>query len=149
MSTRKAGMDMKLSRAEQLLIAVAAAFVIFAAGYFAGRSTSGSAVSLSSGAVTTLPEAGAVDAAPELEAETPAQTRLPQSGEVDAPERVNINTATAEELQTLSGIGPVIAQRILDYRTENGAFQSVGELTKVSGIGEKLLEKIYDYITVG
>ena len=64
-------------------------------------------------------------------------------------ERLNINTATAEQLQSLEGIGSVLAQRILDYRRENGDFQSVSELTMVKGIGISLLDRIMDDITVG
>ncbi len=62
--------------------------------------------------------------------------------------KVNINTATSEELQTLDGIGEVKAQAIIDYRTENGPFQVPEDLLKVSGIGEATLDKIIDDITV-
>lgn len=61
---------------------------------------------------------------------------------------VNINTASAAELQTLSGIGPSMAQSIIDERTNNGAFASVDDLMRVSGIGEKKLAKIKDCICV-
>jgi len=61
--------------------------------------------------------------------------------------KVNINTATVEELTTLSGIGPSKANAILEYREENGLFKSVDELVNVTGIGEKSLEKIRDTIT--
>ena len=61
---------------------------------------------------------------------------------------VNINTASAAELQTLSGIGPSMAQSIIDERTQNGAFASVDDLMRVSGIGEKKLSKIKDCICV-
>lgn len=61
---------------------------------------------------------------------------------------VNINTASAAELQTLSGIGPSMAQSIIDERTKNGAFSSVDDLMRVSGIGEKKLAKIKDCICV-
>lgn len=61
---------------------------------------------------------------------------------------VNINTASAAELQTLSGIGPSMAQLIIDERTQNGAFASVDDLMRVSGIGEKKLAKIKDCICV-
>ena len=61
---------------------------------------------------------------------------------------VNINTASSAELQTLSGIGPSMAQSIIDERTKNGAFASVDDLMRVSGIGEKKLAKIKDCICV-
>ncbi len=63
--------------------------------------------------------------------------------------RININTATLEELETLPHIGPVLAQRIIDYRTTYGPFQSVDELTAVKGIGPSLLDDIRDLITTG
>ena len=70
------------------------------------------------------------------------------SGVGDATGLVNINTASASELQTLSGIGPSMAQSIIDERTQNGAFTSVDDLMRVSGIGEKKFAKIKDCICV-
>lgn len=70
------------------------------------------------------------------------------SGVGSSSELVNINTASAAELQTLSGIGPSMAQSIIDERTQNGAFASVDDLMRVSGIGEKKLAKIKDCICV-
>lgn len=70
------------------------------------------------------------------------------SGAGSSSELVNINTASAAELQTLSGIGPSMAQSIIDERTQNGAFASVDDLMRVSGIGEKKLAKIKDCICV-
>ncbi len=61
---------------------------------------------------------------------------------------VNINTASAAELQTLSGIGPSMAQSIIDERSKNGPFASVDDLMRVSGIGEKKLAKIKDCICI-
>ncbi|MGZ8597000.1 MAG: helix-hairpin-helix domain-containing protein [Actinomycetota bacterium] len=61
---------------------------------------------------------------------------------------VNINTASATELETLSGIGEVLAGAIVDYRTENGPFASVDDLETVSGIGPATLEEIRDQVTV-
>jgi competence protein ComEA len=56
--------------------------------------------------------------------------------------KVHLNSATLEQLDALPGIGPVTAQKILDYRTEHGAFKSVGELDSVSGIGPATMEEL-------
>jgi len=61
---------------------------------------------------------------------------------------IRINTATVEELDKLSGVGPAIAQRIIDYRTKVGGFKNVEELKLVSGIGDKMFEKIKDGISL-
>lgn len=62
---------------------------------------------------------------------------------------VDVNTATAEELETLSGIGPATAAKIIEYRTANGPFKTIDELDNVSGIGPATLEKIRADATVG
>jgi competence protein ComEA len=61
---------------------------------------------------------------------------------------ININTASATELETLSGIGEVLAATIVEYRTQNGPFASVEELMDVSGIGPATLDEIRDHVTV-
>ena len=61
---------------------------------------------------------------------------------------VNINTASVKELDTLPGIGPSTAQKIIDYRTANGPFKTVDELDNVSGIGPATLEKLRPLVTV-
>jgi competence protein ComEA len=61
---------------------------------------------------------------------------------------VNVNTAAAEELETLPGIGEVLAATIIAYREEHGPFTSVDQLLDVSGIGEVTLEEIRDLVTV-
>lgn len=62
--------------------------------------------------------------------------------------KININTADSTALQTLSGVGPSTAQKIIDYRTQNGKFKSIDDLKKISGIGEKTFEKFKDKICV-
>lgn len=62
--------------------------------------------------------------------------------------KVNINRATSEELQTISGIGPATAQKIIEYREKEGAFSSIEDIKNVSGIGDKTFENLKEYITV-
>jgi len=64
-------------------------------------------------------------------------------------QKVNINTASIEELVTLPGVGPTLAGRIVEYREKAGQFASVDELLNVKGIGEKNLDKIAEWLTVG
>lgn len=66
----------------------------------------------------------------------------------EIPQKININTAEAWLLEALSGIGEILAQRIIDYRTLNGNFREIDELMMVEGIGIKLFEQIKDKITV-
>ncbi|MCD4749991.1 MAG: helix-hairpin-helix domain-containing protein [Thermoanaerobaculales bacterium] len=62
--------------------------------------------------------------------------------------KVNLNTASAEQLQLLPRVGPSLAQRIIEFRDANGAFRGVNELVAVKGIGEKSLSKILPYLSV-
>ena len=71
----------------------------------------------------------------------------PSSAETGS-ERVNINLADQAGLETLTGIGPVKAQRIIEYRDQHGGFQSIEEIMNVTGIGEKTFENIRDQITI-
>lgn len=63
-------------------------------------------------------------------------------------EKININTATTEELMTISGIGQSKAESIIEYRNKNGNFNTIEEIKKVQGIGESLFEQIKEYITI-
>jgi competence protein ComEA len=71
------------------------------------------------------------------------------AGKLAPGEQININTASAEELQRLPGIGATKAQSIVDYRTQHGNFQSVEDLQNVKGIKSGTLSKLKDYIKVG
>lgn len=77
-----------------------------------------------------------------------ATNSTPSSTSDTASKKVNINTATQEELDALPGIGPSIASKIIDYREQNGKFNSIEEIKEVSGIGEAKYEKIKDSITI-
>jgi len=73
---------------------------------------------------------------------------VPQEGEEQGPQKIDINRAQPWLLVALPGIGEVLAQRIVDYRDENGPFKRIEDLLQVKGIGKGTLEKIQDYITV-
>ncbi len=81
----------------------------------------------------------ALAAAPSLAAETGAPAAGP----------VNVNTASAEELQRLPGIGEARARAIVEMREQRGGFRSVDELVEVRGIGEAALERLRPHVTVG
>jgi competence protein ComEA len=68
----------------------------------------------------------------------------PASGSV-----VNINTASAAQLEELPGIGPVLAERVVAYREQNGPFQSVDELAEVAGISDRMVDELRALITTG
>lgn len=122
-----------MKSSQKLLIGLTLVFAAFIAGLFIGRNYNRQPVQ-----IQTLPPVTAASVPP-----------LTVSTESTDPSVININTATVEEFQLLPGIGPLLAQRIVDYREENGPFETKGELMQISGIGEKTLEEIWDYITTG
>ena len=77
-----------------------------------------------------------------------AQTPTPHKKEVEKEGKVNINTATVEELKTLKGIGEKKAEAIIEYRKKNGSFKNKEELMKVRGIGKKLYESFQERVIV-
>ena len=79
-----------------------------------------------------------------------APPAVPATGRAAAPAPsgpINLNTATKEQLDTLPGIGPALADRIIEYRQKYGPFQRPEDIKKVSGIGDKVFENIKDRIT--
>lgn len=118
-----------------ILVLVTGVFAAFVAGFFAGRNLNRTPVRIyQAPAPTALP----------AEETAPEEPVVPTS-----PAAVNINTATAQQLEALPGVGPVLAQRIVDYRTVHGLFQTPEELSKVKGIGESKLKELLDFVTVG
>lgn len=91
-----------------------------------------------SAVVLALLVAGVAVAAPAAESTNKADSLAP----------VDLNQATLEELVEIPGIGPTMAQRILDWRDEHGPFERVDDLLKVKGIGEKSFEKLKPYVKV-
>ena len=130
------------------ILALLIAGCIFSAGlmgFFIGRNSAGEIVEVS--------RKEPVAQTPPTSAAAPPQATVPTTLPATEPSKpkgkININTATLEELDTLPDIGPVLAQRIIDYREEHGPFTTVSELTMVDGIGLSTLEKLIDHITVG
>lgn len=76
------------------------------------------------------------------------EIHVPQAGETASLQKIDINRAESWLLDALPGIGEVLAQRIVDYRSANGPFQRIEDLLKVSGIGSATFENIKDFITV-
>ncbi|HEX7594116.1 MAG TPA: helix-hairpin-helix domain-containing protein [Anaerolineae bacterium] len=100
---------------------------------------------LNDGEQIYVPQAGEVTVA----APTTPGKGAPASAATKTPLGIiNLNTATLEELDVLPGIGPAIAQRIIDYRNQNGAFKQIDDLKKVRGIGDALFSQIKDMVTV-
>jgi comEA protein len=71
-----------------------------------------------------------------------------RNDEIDTTVKININSATREQLEALPRIGPVLAQRIIDYREKHNGFVHIDELRGVSGIGDATLQRIRDQIIV-
>lgn len=133
------------------LLLCCAGFLLFGLGLYFGRTTGGTVLYQRPAAASSV-AAEAPEALEEPEApEAPEEPAAPEETETE-PEgmasRVNLNTADAAALESLPGIGPALAQRIIDYRMANGPFQTTAEIQDVRGIGAGIYAKIKDSITV-
>lgn len=131
---------MKERKIALVLLMLTLTFAGFCVGLFIGKQREPASVTI----YTTKTPTAAVSestAAPELPPES-------TQGVAYVDGLLDINLASVEDLTTLPGIGPALAQRIVDYREQNGRFSSVEELRNISGIGEKRLSAILEYITV-
>ena len=158
------------NKAMAALAAMVLLFVGFTGGFFLGRNTRMETIQTTKTVHETVPGETVV-VLREVLVTLPPETTLPTVPSTEPPVRsepvkqtepkkssdssekkvtfpVNINTASKKELDALPGIGEVLAQRIIDYRSANGPFSTVDELTKVKGIGAKTLEKLKPYATV-
>ncbi len=141
-----------MKRVYQYLIPAAVALaLVFSLGFFFGRRSVPYAPSVDTERVDKAPEE--LPEPQPVQAEQTARQEPEKAGDAeieDAPAGlVNINTATAQELMTLPGIGEVLAGRILEYRQTYGRFVTPEQLTDVSGIGEQRYAELEKLITVG
>lgn len=139
---------MRKGFAAWLLVLVAAAAAALCAGFYLGQLHTPYGVS-----VHHLPSAAITERTLEAEESTEETDALPESDTKPdaqpAADALDLNAASVEELQQLPGIGPVLAERIVVYRTACRGYLCAEQLMEVSGIGEAKFAQLKDFVTVG
>lgn len=136
---------MKISRLELISLLLAVAFSAFAAGWFLRGASTAQPVRVETEHLLAQPTTVIVSAAPIQPSGTPTAAETPAA---TASGKIDLNTATAEELMTLPGIGEKRAAAIIADREANGPFRVPEDLTRVDGIGEGILSGLIDLVTV-
>ncbi len=149
---------MNFEKLQRLLVLAACIVAAYTVGFYQGKGVAPATVQIvelspiptvSEAVNAATPSVPILSAAPVAAETNSAESELGVTETVVSSSLVNLNTATLEELDALPGIGPVIAQRIIDYRETFGPFTEKSQIKEVDGIGDKKYSDLENLIEVG